>query len=148
MAEATTDNGAPTITVDSVRRDHTAVYAAIFALGAAGELARATSVRAQLLPGHEALIESLAIDGKTTGPEAAAAVIQAERGAVAASKTAHEGGAPKPVAGSPAPSPSADDESSKPINERSRAAQNAAAQAYAKEHKVDILAACEALGIK
>jgi hypothetical protein len=42
--------------------------------GAAGELARVKAVLAQGLPGHEALVQQLAFDGKTTGPEAASAV--------------------------------------------------------------------------
>ena len=47
--------------------------------GAANECARIQAVRGQSLPGHEALIEQLASDGKTTGPEAAMAVNAAER---------------------------------------------------------------------
>ena len=47
--------------------------------GAAGERARIAAVRAQALPGHEGLIEKLAADGQTTGPEAAVQVIAADR---------------------------------------------------------------------
>jgi capsid assembly protease len=47
--------------------------------GAAGERGRIQAVRGQLLAGHEKLIEQLAFDGKTTGPEAAVAVLNAER---------------------------------------------------------------------
>jgi capsid assembly protease len=47
--------------------------------GAAAERQRIADVRAQSLPGHEALIERLAFDGKTTGPEAATVVLKAER---------------------------------------------------------------------
>jgi len=47
--------------------------------GAAAERQRIAEVRAQLIPGHEALIESLANDGKTTGPEAAVKVLAAEK---------------------------------------------------------------------
>lgn len=54
--------------------------AAARAEGAEGERQRIADVRAQLIPGHEALIEQLAVDGKTTGPEAAVAVLNAERG--------------------------------------------------------------------
>jgi hypothetical protein len=42
------------------------------------EMQRIKDVRLQLVSGHESLIEKLAFDGKTTGPEAAVAVIQAE----------------------------------------------------------------------
>jgi signal peptide peptidase SppA len=47
--------------------------------GAAGERDRIAAVRAQAMPGHEGLIDKLAADGTTTGPEAAVQVIAAER---------------------------------------------------------------------
>lgn len=49
------------------------------AVGAEAERARIQSVEAQALPGHADLIASLKFDGKTTGPEAAAQVLAAER---------------------------------------------------------------------
>lgn len=51
----------------------------IRAEGAAAERKRIADVRAAALPGHEALIEQLAFDGKTTGAEAALQVLAAER---------------------------------------------------------------------
>jgi len=45
----------------------------------AAETARIQGVLATALPGHEALVQSLAFDGKTTPAEAALAVNQAER---------------------------------------------------------------------
>lgn len=47
--------------------------------GASAENQRIKDVRAQLIPGHEALIEQLAADGKTTGAEAAMAIVGAEK---------------------------------------------------------------------
>lgn len=47
--------------------------------GADAERQRIQSVKSQSIPGHEALIESLLFDGKTTGPEAAVAVLDAEK---------------------------------------------------------------------
>jgi hypothetical protein len=47
--------------------------------GAAAERQRIIDVRAQLIPGHEALIEEMANDGKTTGPEAAVKILAAEK---------------------------------------------------------------------
>ncbi|MCX5875304.1 MAG: signal peptide peptidase SppA [Deltaproteobacteria bacterium] len=47
--------------------------------GAAGERQRISDVRAQIIPGHEALIEQLAFDGKSTGAEAAMAMVGAEK---------------------------------------------------------------------
>lgn len=46
--------------------------------GAAAELARVKSVKAVALPGHEALIEALMFDGKTSGEQAAMQVLAAE----------------------------------------------------------------------
>ncbi|HHG4777650.1 TPA: S49 family peptidase [Pseudomonas aeruginosa] len=47
--------------------------------GAAAETKRVAEVFAQALPGHEALIQTLALDGKTTAGEAAAQIIAAEK---------------------------------------------------------------------
>ncbi|MFN6339682.1 MAG: S49 family peptidase [Cyanobacteriota bacterium] len=49
------------------------------AAGADAERERVAGVRAALVPGHEALIERFCADGKTTGGDAALAVIAAER---------------------------------------------------------------------
>jgi ClpP class serine protease len=48
--------------------------------GAGYERDRIKAVRAVLLPGHEGLIETLMFDGKTNGPDAAARIIEAEKG--------------------------------------------------------------------
>ncbi len=55
------------------------VLAAARKAGATAELARIKDVRAVALAGHEALIEQLMLDGETTGAQAAAKVIEAER---------------------------------------------------------------------
>lgn len=68
--------------------------------GAKAERERIQSVEAQALPGHEALIQSLKFDGKTTGPEAAVKVLSAERekGAKVLGQLAAESPAPIPPA--------------------------------------------------
>lgn len=65
--------------------------------GAAAERDRIAAVRAQSLPGHEALIDTLAADGKTTGPEAAAAVLAAERSLRETQARAEVNDAPSPA---------------------------------------------------
>jgi capsid assembly protease len=65
--------------------------------GAAAERQRIADVRAQSLPGHEALIERLAFDGKTTGPEAATVVLKAERDARAKQAADLKSDAPQPL---------------------------------------------------
>ena len=65
--------------VSALTAEEPNVVAAIRQQGAAAERERITAVRAQSLRGHEALIERLAMDGSTTGPEAAVQVLGAER---------------------------------------------------------------------
>jgi hypothetical protein len=62
----------------------TAAVAAARLDGAAAEAQRSAAVRAQVIPGHEALIEQLAADGITTGEQAAVRVLAAERERLAA----------------------------------------------------------------
>jgi len=90
-------------TIMSITREQLAaeapdVLSAVLAEGAAQERARIQAVQAQTLPGHEALIDALAFDGKTTGPEAAAAVLAAEKAARTAAAQAMAADAPQPVA--------------------------------------------------
>ena len=71
--------------------------ALIRAEGAEAERARIQAVREQSMPGHEKLIEALAFDGKTTGPEAAVQVLAAERARIGAQASARAVDAPAPV---------------------------------------------------
>lgn len=72
--------------------------ALIRADGADGERQRIAAVRSALLPGHEALIEQLAMDGHTTGGDAALAVLAAEREQQKARASARFADAPQPMA--------------------------------------------------
>lgn len=47
--------------------------------GAQAERERIQSVEAQLIPGHEKLIQALKFDGETTGEQAAVQILQAEK---------------------------------------------------------------------
>jgi signal peptide peptidase SppA len=82
---------------DKFKAENPAAHALILAAGATAEQSRIAAVREQLIPGHEALIEQLAADGKTTGAEAAMAVLAAERGSRQAAATARLADAPPPV---------------------------------------------------
>jgi len=57
----------------------TAARAESLAAGAEQERQRIADVRAQLIPGHETLIETMAADGKSTGADAAKAIVVAEK---------------------------------------------------------------------
>lgn len=95
------------LTVDSVKASAPEVAAALIAeghgLGVKAESERIQAVEAQSMPGHEELIAAMKFDGKTTGPEAAVAVLGAERGALKAAGADHKKDAPKTVAGAVAP---------------------------------------------
>lgn len=64
----------------AIREEAVAAAAAgLRAEGALAERTRIQQIEAQLMPGHEVLINTLKYDGKTTGPEAAVQVLAAER---------------------------------------------------------------------
>lgn len=130
----------PVITRASLETDHPAVFAQLqaefTAAGATAERDRAKGVREQSMPGHEALIEQLAMDGKTTPAEAAMAVNAAHRAALTAAATAHRQDAPPPVKTGTA----AEDKA------KSKAEQATEARAYAAEHNVDFITAMKKLG--
>lgn len=88
-----------TLTREDLEQQHAALFASLrsefMAAGAAAERDRIQAVRAVALPGHEALVERLAFDGKTTAGEAALAIVAAERETVAAAAKAFASDAPK-----------------------------------------------------
>lgn len=95
----------PAMNRETLERDHPALVAEIRSEAAAqasttaatAERERIQSVLAQGMPGHEALVQKLAFDGKTTGPEAAVQVLAAHRGVLANAANAHFADAPKRV---------------------------------------------------
>ena len=133
------------LTRESLARDHATLFAELraefTAAGASAELARVQAVFAQgeALPGHEALVKTLAFDGKTTGPEAAAAMLAAEGASRKAALKAHADDAPPaaPTATAPADTPVA--------KTREQLAQEA--EAYAAKNNVSFAQACVQLGI-
>lgn len=126
------------LTREALERDHAALYGQIrseaLSEGAAQERARIQAVRAQTLPGHEALIETLAFDGKTTGDQAAAAVLAAERTAIDARRKAHGADAP-PAAPSGAAGAHAQAETEKPAKPGAVKAVINSVKAYAALNK-------------
>lgn len=113
-----------------------AATATASASGAAAERQRIVDVRTQTLPGHEALIEALAFDGKTTGPEAAMAVMAAERARIASAAAAHADDAPAAAKHAAAPADVA----------KTPAVKAAEASALAKTKGISVVAALKELG--
>lgn len=127
-----------TVTRESLERDHAALFAQIRSEGAEAERARIAQVRAQLVPGHEALIDKLAADGKSTGGDAAMAILAAQKAEAEAARKAHEEDAPAPAKAAHAPE-------DKPAA-KSKEQQVAEAQRFAAEKGVDIVSAMKQLG--
>ncbi|WP_310601446.1 hypothetical protein [Desulfobulbus sp.] len=55
------------------------LIASLFAMGAQQERDRIAAVRAQSIPGHEDLVAKMELDGKSTGADAALAIVAAEK---------------------------------------------------------------------
>lgn len=129
-AESTTIEGEATmpITLQQVLDEAPDVAKALreegVAAAATAERERIQSVFAQSMPGHEALINSLAFDGKTSGAEAAVAVLGAERSLREKNLQGRREEAPKPAAHAAAPaqeSASAAVDTNLPVEERCKA---------------------------
>lgn len=91
--------------------------------GAQAERERIRGVEKIAIPGHEALISELKFDGRTTGPEAAVKVLQAETELRKAKQESFVADAPKPA--EPAPAPAKEDPDAEleklPLEERAKA---------------------------
>jgi len=82
MSEKEKEKSSPEITQELIAGDYPAIANAFRNEGAVSERARIKAVEDQLMVGHEELIGELKYDGSTTGPEAAVAVLQAEKSKV------------------------------------------------------------------
>lgn len=127
-AASTSTAGAMPMDRTQFEAEHTALYQALAAeftaAGAAAERARIQAVEAACLPGHEALVASLKFDGKTSGGDAALAVMAAERQARSAAASALANDAPKPVAAAATPAvekPAAGDDMTLTVEDRCKA---------------------------
>lgn len=137
-----TDDKKP-LTRASFEQDHAALFAQMqtefVLLGATRERERIQAVMAEGdgLPGHDALIKTLAFDGKTTGAQAAQQVLAAERTARMAAAQAHADDAPNPAKPSAAPQDNGD---------KTKAQQTAEAKALAADKGISFVAALKQLG--
>lgn len=90
--------------LNKLKADHPELFAQVVALGAQQELERIQGVKATLIPGHEALVETMMFDGKTSAADAALKINAAEREIRTAQGNREFKDAPKPAATVPAPS--------------------------------------------
>lgn len=130
---------------ESLERDHAALFTTLrtefFAAGVAAETTRVKAVLAEGegFKGHQALVMRLAVDGTTTGPEAAQAILAADRQALQAAAKAHADDAPGAAPASPPPA----GDNAVPLT---KADQTAKAKAHAQEKGIGFLAALKQLG--
>ncbi len=91
------------LTAETLKTSCPELAAGLLAAGAEQERNRIAEVREQCIPGHEALIARLELDGKSTGADAAKAIVAAEKAArlQAAASLAQTGNPPVPMAGDP-----------------------------------------------
>ena len=117
-----------TLTAEQVAADNPEIAAAFRAEGATAERKRIQDIEAQSIPGHEALIATLKFDGKSSGGDAAMAVLAAERTTRNAAAAALAADSPAPVNQTPqSPAASAAADSDKELT-------RAELDAKAKEH--------------
>lgn len=124
------ENGSPAAEKPVIDRaylaaNHVDLMSSLMAEGALAERVRIQAVQAQAkgFPGHDDLVAGLIADGQTTGPEAALAILAAERAKGADRVAALRADAPAPVgfAAAPADDPLPDDDD-QPIEARAQAA--------------------------
>lgn len=89
------------LTLEILKTEHPDLVQALIKQGAAQERARIADVRSQSIPGHEALIAQMELDGVSDGAAAAKAIVAAEKKlrAEASQKLAASGNPPAPTAG-------------------------------------------------
>lgn len=90
-------------TQEEINAAFTAAIAQATSAGATAELQRIQSVEANALPGHDDLVKAAKFDGKTTGEQLAAQIVQAEKARIAQAKTDLKTDAPAAAPNAPAP---------------------------------------------
>lgn len=133
------------LTAEQVAQDHPDIAAAFRAEGASAERARIQGIESQIIPGHEALINTLKFDGKSSVGDAAQAVLAAEKQARFQHAAALAGDAPPALPLTPAPTVNTTDAAQDaPLG---RAALDAAAKEYmASNPGTSYVAAYKAVG--
>jgi len=94
---STQPKGKNMLTAEQVASEHPEAAAALRAEGAAAERERIQGIEAQLIPGHEAVINKLKVDGTSSPGDAAKAIVCAERNLRQAAINANASDAPPVV---------------------------------------------------
>lgn len=121
-----TKEPAMSLTREKLQAEAPELLQSLLAEGASAERARIQAVEGQLIPGHEALINTLKFDGKSSAGDAALAINAAERAARTAAAAALAADAPTPApivpAAPVAPVVSDEDASPEAVESKAKAA--------------------------
>lgn len=101
---STHPQGKKTMNAEQLEQENPELAASLRAEGAARERARIQAVEEQVMPGHEALIAGMKFDGRSTGADAALAIVAAEKKSRETHAKANAADAPAPVKSAASPS--------------------------------------------
>jgi len=79
MTDKTVQPAAAEINLETIKANHPDIVAALMAEGAKAENERIKDCEAQLIPGHEAIVNAMKLDGKSNGADVAKAIIAEEK---------------------------------------------------------------------
>lgn len=112
---------AEVMTVETIKQKYPEIAAALIAEGAKSELERIASCEAALLPGHEAIVNAMKLDRKSTGADVALAIIAEEKKIRASHLEAFKSNAPEPLPHAAVNPIEARDDSKLPVEDRAKA---------------------------
>lgn len=124
MTDKTVKTAAAEVTLETIRANHPDIVAALLAEGAKAENERIKDCEAQLIPGHEAIVNAMKLDGKSNGADVAKAIIAEEKKLRGSHLKAFQDNAPPVVqfaATAEVEPVAAADDKSLPIEERAKA---------------------------
>jgi len=108
-------------TLETLKQKHPEIVAALLAEGAKAENDRIKDCESQMIPGHEALVNAMKLDGKSNGADVALAIVAAEKTVRANHLQDFAANAPKviPFAAVPSVESTAEDKSL-PVEDRAK----------------------------
>lgn len=111
---------AEVMTIETIKEKHPEIAAALIAEGAKAENERIASCEDAALPGHEAIVSAMKLDGKSTGADVALAIIAEEKKIRANHLADFKANAPEPLPHAAVNPVEATDNSNLPLEERAK----------------------------
>lgn len=111
---------AEVMTIETIKEKYPEIAAALIAEGAKAENERIASCEDAALPGHEAIVSAMKLDGKSTGADVALAIIAEEKKIRANHLADFKANAPEPLPHAAVNPVEATDNSNLPLEERAK----------------------------